>query len=282
MSGSCQRPRTRDRKADPWRRARASARSGRRACTAGRVSVHAKPDVQSAIETADIGANTASAADAASGFGSAAISSSTTAPVPASPCSRPIPNASRGVRSGRSWSCSRLRWTQRTSTRSASRMITTPTAVSAVDSSTGGSAVPSRISGRPMSSSAVAWPAPQTAPRRAAERVPRSSRATSAVTAIRWSGSVAWRRPSRKATPSATASGAPSKRLERDSSRCSTGAKRKSRSIIGRPRSPGRRRRAGSARSRRRSRSAAWTVARRPARSRRRARTWRPQRSHAA
>ena len=67
-------------------------------CTDGRVSVQAKPEVQTAIETADSGANAASAAQAATGSGIAAISSSTTAPVPASPCSAPIASASRGVR----------------------------------------------------------------------------------------------------------------------------------------------------------------------------------------
>ena len=46
--------------------------------------------VQAAIETIDIGANTASASAASSCVGSAAIRSSTTAPVPASPWSSPI------------------------------------------------------------------------------------------------------------------------------------------------------------------------------------------------
>ena len=51
-----------------------------------------------AIETIDIGAKTASAAAASTRPGSAAISSTTTAPVPARPCSMPIPNAWRGER----------------------------------------------------------------------------------------------------------------------------------------------------------------------------------------
>ena len=50
------------------------------------------------------------------------------------------PNACRGVRCGWSWSCGRLRCSQRTSTRSASSTMTTPTAFSAVVSSAGGSA----------------------------------------------------------------------------------------------------------------------------------------------
>ena len=49
--------------------------------------------VQAAIEMIDIGANTASAAAASSCVGSAAISNSTTAPVPASPWTTPIPKA---------------------------------------------------------------------------------------------------------------------------------------------------------------------------------------------
>src|SRR5213596_3148772 len=45
-----------------------------------------------------------------------------------------------------------------------------------------------------------ACPAPQAAPRVAASRARRSVEARSVVTAARWSGSVAWRRPSRIAT----------------------------------------------------------------------------------
>ena len=55
-----------------------------------RVSTQAKAVVQSAIETIDIGANTASASAASSWVGRAASSSTTTAPVPASPCRRPM------------------------------------------------------------------------------------------------------------------------------------------------------------------------------------------------
>ena len=129
--------------------------------------------VQSAIETADIGAKTASAAHASSGVGSAAISSSTTAPVPARPCSRPMPNA-----------CARR----------AQPAVVVVLAVAVqpadehaqreqhddhADGLLGGRArapagAPCRAgsaAGR-SASSAVAWPAPHTAPRRAAERVP--------------------------------------------------------------------------------------------------------------
>ncbi len=50
------------------------------------------------IETIDIGANTASASAASSWVGSAAISRSTTAPVPARPWSSPMDSACPGLR----------------------------------------------------------------------------------------------------------------------------------------------------------------------------------------
>ena len=58
-----------------------------------------------------------------------------------------------------------------------------------------------RIRGRPMRSSISACPSPHQAPRRAAERVPSCSEATSEVTATRWSGSDACRRPEQEGDP---------------------------------------------------------------------------------
>ena len=65
--------------------------------------------VQAAMENTDIGANTASAAAASTWSGRAVISSTTTAPVPASPCSVPMANAWRGPRTGRC-QCSVSAW----------------------------------------------------------------------------------------------------------------------------------------------------------------------------
>src|SRR5215217_7536675 len=66
--------------------------------------------------------------------------------------------------------------------------------------------------GRPNANSVVAWPAPHTRPRRPARRALDAwsrSPARSAVTAVRWSGSVAWRRPSSSATASTISSVSP-------------------------------------------------------------------------
>ncbi len=57
--------------------------------------------MQAVIERTLIGAKTAIAAAASTLLGIAAISSTTTAPVPASPCRTPIPKAWRGVRAAR-------------------------------------------------------------------------------------------------------------------------------------------------------------------------------------
>ncbi len=67
----------------------------------------AKAAVIADIETIDIGAKTASAAVASSLPGTAAISRTTIAPVPASPCRTPIRKACRGVRaaSASGWLC---------------------------------------------------------------------------------------------------------------------------------------------------------------------------------
>ena len=61
-----------------------------------------------------------------------------------------------------------------------------------------------KIRGRPITSSVAAWPMPHQTPSRVAARVSPPSAATSDVTATRWSGSEAWRRPSTSAIPSAT------------------------------------------------------------------------------
>ena len=155
-----------------------------------RVRIHANAVVDSAIEKIDIGAKTASASAASSRPGSAATSSRTTAPVPASPCSRPIASAWRGLRTC-TWRCcaalaaaqvavavlargggARRRGSRRGPTsRSrapASRTITTPTARSAASSSQPGSSDLKAIIGSPTSTRQIACPTPHHAPSRAA------------------------------------------------------------------------------------------------------------------
>src|SRR5206468_12749480 len=67
--------------------------------------------------------------------------------------------------------------------------------------------------GRPKANKLVAWPPPQASPRRVAARAARSwPVAISVVTAARWSGSVAWRKPSTTATTATSASVAPSEK----------------------------------------------------------------------
>src|SRR5437868_5661599 len=67
--------------------------------------------------------------------------------------------------------------------------------------------------GRPKANKLVAWPPPQASPRRVAARAARSwPVAISVVTAARWSGSVAWRKPSTTATTTTSASVAPSEK----------------------------------------------------------------------
>src|SRR4051812_18579737 len=77
-----------------------------------------------------------------------------------------------------------------------------PTANSAAFCRGSGRKAPKSTIGTPNPNSVVAWPAPQATPSAAACRVParRPSPATSVETAVRWSGSVAWRSPSRAAT----------------------------------------------------------------------------------
>ena len=115
-------------------------------------------------------------------------------------------------------------------TRAARTTITTPIAFSAPDSSQVGSSDLKTISGIPMAISAAACPSPHQAPRRAAPRASPPSAATSEVTATRWSGSEACRRPSTNAIPSATSSGAPSNRPVSRVSSSSTGRNRNSKS----------------------------------------------------
>ena len=87
------------------------------------------------------------------------------------------------------------------------------------------------ISGIPSASSAAAWPVPHQTPSRAAPRTFPRSPATSEVTATRWSGSVAWRSPSARATSIATRKELPANRPSSQASTCSTGAKRNWKSI---------------------------------------------------
>ena len=85
--------------------------------------------------------------------------------------------------------------------------MSAPIASSAAWWTAAGSASPHSTNGRPSASSVVAWPAPQASPSTPApRRPPRRSDKTMLETAVRWSGSVAWRSPSRTATSSASTS----------------------------------------------------------------------------
>src|SRR5919204_403225 len=77
--------------------------------------------------------------------------------------------------------------------------------------------------GTPKANKLAAWPRPQAAPSRAAAAVARSSApAIKVVTAARWSGSVACRRPSAVATSATTRSVVPSEKPATQLSRPNT------------------------------------------------------------
>src|SRR4051794_836752 len=142
-----------------------------------------------------------------------AASSRTPTPAePPMPCTRPIAYACNGVRAGVPWrwrvgpKAPRRHWT---STRRASAMITPPTATSAPGCTASGREDLKSTNGTPKTNSDVAWPRPHVNPSRPARRGSGSSEATSVVTAARWSGSVAWRRPSRIAIRAMTANTSP-------------------------------------------------------------------------
>src|SRR3954454_9113220 len=99
------------------------------------------------------------------------------------------------------------------SSQSASSAIITPTLVSAAACTGSGREVLKTTIGSPKANRLVACPRPQASPRRAAVRAARSRPvATNVVTAARWSGSVAWRRPSTTATTTTSARVAPSEK----------------------------------------------------------------------
>src|SRR5207248_9244111 len=103
---------------------------------------------------------------------------------------------------------------QRKSAQSARRAIITPTLGSAAACTPAGRYALKTTIGSPNANRRVAWPIPQASPRRAAVRAARSRPvAISVVTAARWSGSVAWRKPSTTATTTTSASVAPSEKF---------------------------------------------------------------------
>ena len=113
------------------------------------------------------------------------------------------PDPERGERVPDSWWPCSWRWRWRTSRRTARKTISAATAVSAPRwTRSGRYASKSRI-GTPKTTSVSACPSPHQAPSAAARRRAFSRpEAISVVTAARWSGSVACRRPSRVATRS--------------------------------------------------------------------------------
>src|SRR2546421_1384023 len=94
-------------------------------------------------------------------------------------------------------------------------MMTSPIIVSAPCCTGSGRKALNSTIGTPKAKSVVAWPDPQARPSFPALLPPRfRSEESRVVTAARWSGSVACRRPRRTATPSTTTSALPSEREE--------------------------------------------------------------------
>ena len=192
----------------------------RRARAAALESVSPKPVESSAIETAVNRAKSASATTATPRSWIAASRRTPTPALPPIPCTSPIPNACSG--SGPTECAVGLRVVvevgaaRRVAWRAGGRpappadeqpdarapTITSPIVTSAPCWTRSGRYALKSTIGRPNAKSEVAWPEPPGeaepggAPRRAL-----AAEAISVVTAARWSGSVAWRRPSRIATP---------------------------------------------------------------------------------
>ena len=101
--------------------------------------------------------------------------------------------------------------------------ITSPIVTSAPCSTGAGRYASQSTIGTPKTTSDDAWPRPHASPRRVA---PPRSFATSVVTAARWSGSLACRRPSSTATPSTITSVVPSEKCMSHWSRPNIGSVR--------------------------------------------------------